>query len=94
MLLFEITTRTPLLTNVHPRGLLKQLRAASRKQLKHLLSQFAKRVCITDLALGNGFFLQIKLHWKSKERLEMTLLKLQMVATAVVALEFKVHSVR
>ena len=70
------------------------MRAACRKHHKQLLSHFLKHVCVADPALGDDFLLQVKIQWESKEKPEMTIEKLQMVATAVVPSEFKVRWLR
>ena len=77
-----------------PKGIAEAMRAACRKQHKQLHSQFTKHVCVADPALGDDFLQHVKLHWESKEKPEMTLEKLQMVATTVVAPEFRVRWLR
>lgn len=71
-----------------PKGIAEAMQATYRKQLKQLQSSFVKYVCIADLALGDDFIIQARLHWESKETPEMTLEKLLIVGTVVVALDF------
>jgi hypothetical protein len=77
-----------------PKGIAQAMQSASRKHHKQLYSQFTKHICVADPALGDDFLLQVKLHWENKEKPEMTLEKLQMVATTVVSPEFRVRWLR
>jgi hypothetical protein len=77
-----------------PKGIAQAMQSATRKHHKQLYSQFVKHICVADPALGDDFLLQVKLLWENKEKPEMTLEKLQMVATTVVAPEFRVRWLR